>query len=99
MKLKYYDQLRKSKILSFLIFHLASFLKEKNNACRRESCFFYRNHLLEPKSAFLRRRNMIFFEEEVGIVLFNLNNVVSVEKEASLRTFEDFHHFFEKTQT
>ena len=56
----------------------------------------YRNHLLEPKSAFLRRRNRIFFEEEVGIVLFNLNNVVSVEKEASLRTFEDFHHFFLK---
>ena len=61
LKLKYSVELKKSKILSTLIFHIASFWKEKNNACRRESCFFYKNHLLEPKSAFLRSRNMIFF--------------------------------------
>ena len=66
LKLKYYDELKKSKILSILIFHIASFLKEKNNACRRESCFFYRNHLLEQKSAFLRRRNMNFFQTGIS---------------------------------
>ena len=48
------------------------------------------------KECFFEKEKHDFFEEEVGIVLFNLNNVVSVEKEASLRTFEDFHHFFWK---
>ena len=71
LKLKYSTELRKSKILSTLIFHIASFFKEKNNACRRESnCFFYRNHLLEQKSAFLRRRNMNFFRQEFRIALW-----------------------------
>ena len=54
---------------------------------------------LSQRVLFWEGEPWFFFEEEVGIVLFNLNNVVSVEKEASLRTFEDFHHFFEKTQT
>ena len=67
LKLKYSTELRKSKILSTLIFHIASFFKEKNNACRRESnCFFYRNHLLEQKSAFLRRRNINFFQTGIS---------------------------------
>ena len=98
LKLKYSIELRKSKILSTLIFHIASFFKEKNNACRRESCFFYRNHLLEQKSAFLRRRNMNFFRQEFRIALWP-NDVVSVGTKASLRTFEDFRNCFEKSQT
>ena len=95
LKLKYYDELKKSKVLSILIFHIASFFKEKNNACRRESCFFTETIFLSQRVLFWDGETWFFFEEEVGIVLFNLNNVVSVEK-ASLRTFEDFHHFFWK---
>ena len=96
LKLKYSIELRKSNILSTLIFHIASFFKEKNNACRRESCFFYRNHLLEQKNAFLRRRNMNFFSNRNFELLFDLNNVVSVGTKASLRTFWRLPQFFWK---
>ena len=96
LKLKFSIELRKSNILSTLIFHIASFFKEKNNACRRESCFFYRNHLLEQKNAFLRQRNMKFFSNRNFELLFDLNNVVSVGTKASLRTFWRLPQFFWK---
>ena len=92
LKLKYSIELRKSKILSTLIFHIASFFKEKNNACRRESIF------LSKKALFWEGETWIFFRQEFRIALWP-NDVVSVGTKASLRTFEDFRNCFEKSQT
>ena len=61
LKLKYYDELKKSKVLSILIFHIASFFKEKNNACRRESCFFTETIFLSQRVLFWDGETWFFF--------------------------------------